>query len=583
MSRITRNTQTPPPARSTPPAQNHTNGTTTPATSTPTSQPPATKPATNRMHELVQAAQLVRARLMTAVANAAAAAQTVQPVDRRVQDAANKVRQSYGNPQGQTYPINAARELARQLSQTNDPQFRQQLMAELAKDPQIFADILRAAGGDPFQNLLDGTEPINDGERRVIAQSLGSAYKAGLITEDTVRQVVAAEAPLNLRTGSANCDFVGILIAQSSSNELMRDYATAVLEFVRDAPTFPHHEQMARRMMVNSAARAMAGSPKVLNEMIWRLQNNEFAGKGVNIPITLSVFIERLSDYQVPGFEMPVSGTRTTALGDILTTAAQATLRTKLALFEQTIRHGRLDQLNKYNAGGTVLDALTNLYRSNPRRITDYLLAQTNDIYERLPILVSFFQHTLFNSLASNETKERLIDTLGAIGKHYHAKDASKLGRLAGTIIGGYVQRVEQQQARDQATRDLVATLVGILPLPGPLENLFKALGVEASDLLKDVIKNIDGTIVHEARAELVTQLTGILSDRLTERGGFLGLGWQVRSGAALVTILNTMFDFEGLPDDDGVERNGNGLKNAYLNGLGQVLDALNLQKVKPS
>jgi hypothetical protein len=541
------------------------------------------------MHELVQAAQLVRARLMTAVANAAAAAQTVQPVDRRVQDAANKVRQSYGNPQGQTYPINAARELARQLSQTNDPQFRQQLMAELAKDPQIFADILRAAGGDPFQNQRDGTEPINDGERRVIAKSLGSAYKAGLITKDTVRQVVAAEARLNVRMWSANCDFVGILIAQSSSRELMRDYATAVLEFVRDAPTFPHHEQMARRM-VNSAARAMAGSPEVLNEMIRRLQNNEFAGKGVNTPITLSGFIERLSDYRVPGFEMPVSGTRTTPLGDILTTAAYASLGTKLALFEQTIRHGRLDQLdNIYSAGGTVLDALTNLYRSDARKITDYFLSEEADeIYERVLILVSFFQHTLFNSLVSNETKDRLIDTLGAIGQDYYEEDVSKLGRLAGTIIGGYVQRVEQQKEREKATRDLIATVVGILPLPGPIENMIKALGVtgrdllEASNLLKDVIKNSDGTIAREARAQLADQLTGIVSNILKERDGSFS-PWQVSSGAALVTIVNTMFKFKSLPDDDNNTLNGNGLKNAYLNGLGQVLEALRLQKVKPS
>ncbi len=570
MSRITRNTP-PPPARSTPPAQNDTHRTTTPATNTPANQ----TTATNRAHELTQAAQFVRAgleRILTTAANA-------RNNQQRVQDAASQVRQSYGNPQGQTYPMNAARELARQLSQNNDPQFRQQLMAELAQDPQIFTDILRAAGGDPFQNTgnqRDRTEPINDGERRVIAQSLGSAYEAGLITNDAVHQLVAAEVPLNMRMGSANADFVGILIAQSGSNGLMRDYATAVLEFVRDAPT-PHHERM-----VNSAARAMAGSPEVLSEMIGRLQNNEFAGQGVNAPITLSGFIQRLSGYQVPGFEMPVSGTQTTALGDILTTAAQANLDTKLALFEQTIRHGRLDQLSTYNAGGTVLDALTNLYRSDARAITDHFLAQTNDSYERrIPTLASFFQHTLFSSLVSPETKERLIDTLGAIGREYHAEDASKLGRLAGTIIGGYVQRVEQQQARDQATRDLVATLVGILPLPGPLEKIF---GEGASGLLRNVIKNADGTIVREARAELVTQLTGILADRLTERGGFLGLGgWQVRSGAALATIVNTMFDFEGLPDDDDVERNGNGLKDAYLNGLGQVLDALNLQKVRPN
>jgi hypothetical protein len=526
----------------------------------------------------------------------------LQPQDaaNQVRQSANQVRQSYGNPQGQTYPINAARELARQLSQTNDPQFRQQLMAELAKDPEIFADILRAAGGEPFQNLgnqRDGTEPINDGERRVIARSLGSAYEAGLITEDTVRQVVAVEPSLNWRMGSANGDFVGLLIAQSSSNELMRDYATAVLEYVSDSPS-PHPSHMCM-IMLNSAARAMAGSPEVLNEMIKRLANNEFAGKGVNTPITLSDFIKELSNYLVPDFAMPVfSVTSITALGDILTTAAQAQAslmvwkdrdgyvrNTIMELFKETIAHGRLDQLNIYDAGVTVLEALTYLYRCQAHAITDFFLAQTNDAYDkRFPVLASFFQHTLFNSSASNETKERLIDTLGAIGRDYRAQDVPKLGRLAGTIMGGYALRVEQQQEREKATRELVATLVGIMPLPGPLNKMLGDLGVEASDLLKDVIKNIDGTIAREARAELVKQLTGILSDRLTERGGFLGLGgWQVRSGGGLATILNTMFDFENLPDDDGDQRNGNGLKDGYKNGMGQVLEALRLQKLKLS
>jgi hypothetical protein len=618
MSRITRNTQTPPPVRSTPPAKSHAkppakshaNGTTTPATNTPANQ----TTATNRVHELTQAARFVRAGLERTLTTSANALQKQHPKEQRTTTSANALQNQQRKKQSpkeacqaviDAYrfssdtglaPIAAARELARQLSQTNDPQFRQQLMAELAKDPEIFADILRAAGGDPFQNIGNRTEPINDGERRVIARSLGSAYEAGLITEDTVRHVVAVEASLNWRMGSANGDFVGLLIAQSSSNELMRDYATAVLEFVRDSLE-PHPRRM---VMLNSAARAMAGSPEVLNEMIKRLANNEFAGKGVNTPITLSDFIKELSNYLVPGFAMPVfSVTSMTPLGDILTTAAlaQASLmvwkdrdgyerNTIMELFKETIAHGRLDQLNIYDAGGTVLEALTYLYRCQAHAITDFFLAQTNDAYDkRYPVLASFFQHTLFNSSASNETKERLIDTLGAIGRDYRAQDVPKLGRLAGTIMGGYALRVEQQQEREKATRELVATLVGIMPLPGPLNKMLRDLGVEAveaSDLLKDVIKNIDGTIAREARAEVVKQLTGILSDRLTERGGFLGLGgWQVRSGGGLATILNTMFDFENLPDDDGEERNGNGLKDGYKNGMGQVLEALRLQKLK--
>jgi hypothetical protein len=294
---------------------------------------------------------------------------------------------------------------------------------------------------------------------------------------------------------------------------------------------------------------------------------------------------------------MPVfSVTSITALGDILTTAAlaQASLmvwkdpltgkdrNTIIELFRQTIEHGRLDQLNIYNAGGTVLEALIYLYRCQVHTITDYLLALENDVYQRLTILASFFQHTLFNSLVSNETKEGLIDTLGAIGRDYHAGDATRLGRLAGTIIGGYVQRVEQQQEREKATRDLIVTVVGIMPLPGPLNEMLKALGVEASGLLRQLIGNIDGVITREARAELSKQLAGRLSDRLTERGGFLGLGgWQVRSGTELATIVNTMFDFAGLLDDDGEASNGNGRQEGYLNGIERVLTALNLQKIK--
>ncbi len=545
MSRITRNTQTPPPVRSTPPAKSHANGTTTPATNTPANQ----TTATNRAHELTQAARFVRASLERILTTAANARNNQQ----RVQDAANQVRQSYGNPQGQTYPMNAARELARQLSQTGDPQFRQQLIAELAKDPQLFADILRAAGGDPFQNTgnqRDRTEPINDGERRVIAQSLGSAYDAGLITNDDVRKLVAAEAPLNMRMGSANGDFVGILVAQSSSNGLMRDYATAVLEFVRDAPT-PHHERM-----VNSAARAMAGSPEVLTEMIGRLQNNEFAGQGVNAPITLSGFIERLSDYQVPGFEMPVSGTRTTALGDILTTAAQANLDTKLALFEQTIHHGRLDQLSTYNAGGTVLEALTNLYRSDARAITDRLNTPENLRLHGLVTMSRFFQYTMFNSLVSDSTKEGLVQTLDNLADQYRNENRpNALGRLSGTIINGFALSVREQRNREQATRDLINLVFDIVPVPDRLKEIF---GTALGDAVGEHLGNLIAERGIEGAQEAFTRY---LSEQLTQgSNGFLGLGaWSdIRNANDLDALLKALFDVGSLPDPNPLTQHEN-------------------------
>lgn len=566
MSRGVRGSSTPPPVRSTntPPANAQPNRSATTTTNT-VSQPPTT----NRLHELAQAAQLVRARLTTAVANAAGA----QTVDPRVQAAADQVRQSYGNPQGQTYPTNAARELARQL-QTGDAQFRQQLMAELAKDPRVFADILRAAGGDPFQNtgnVSDRTTPITHAERQIIAQALGSAYDAGAIAGDTVRQMIQAETLFNMRHGSANGDFVGLLIAQSGSTGLMRDYATSVIEFVREAPT-PHAETM-----LNSAARAMAGSPDVLNDLVSRLQRGEFAGQGVSTPITLSGFIERLSDYQVPGFDMPVSGTRTTALGDILTTAAQASLDTKLALFQETINHGRLDHLSEHNAGGATLEALTDLYRSDARAITDRLNAPEDLRNHGMVTMSRFFQRTMFNSLLSDSAKDNLVRTLSDLAGQYRDENRpNALGRLSGTITNGFTLSVRDQRNREQATRDLIKLVFDIVPA-GRLTKIFgDALGETVGEHLGKLIAERGVKGAQEA-------FTRYLSEQLTQGwGGILGAGaWaDVKNANDVDAILKGLFDVGSLRDPDPNTPENEAVTTHYEQGIDSAERALRNQGI---
>ena len=559
MSRV-RGPVAPPPARTT----SSTNGHKAQAkTERPAGRQPAVDVSSARAEEIRLAGALTRARVASSTpANVTGAGASAQA-------AAEQVRQAYGNPQGQTYPMNAARELAQQL-RAGDSHFRQQLMAELAKSPQMFADILRAAGGDPFQNagnVSDRTTPITHAERQIIAQALGSAYDAGAIAGDTVRQMIQAEPLFNLRHGSANGDFVGLLIAQSGSTDLMRDYATSVIAFVRDAPT-PHAERM-----LNSAARAMAGSPDVLNDMVSRLRNGDFAGPGAHTPITLSGFIERLSAYQVPGFDMPVSGTRTTALGDILTTAAQASLDTKLALFQATISHGQLDRLSEYNAGDKTLEALTNLYCSDARAITDRLNSPADLRNHGMVTMSRFFQRTLFNSLLSDGAKDNLVQTLSDLAGQYRDEHRpNALGRLSGTITNGFALSVRDQRDREQATRDLIKLVFDIVPVPKKLTEIFgKALGEAVGEHLGRLIVERGVKGAQEA-------FTRYLSEQLTQGwGGILGAGaWaDVKNANDVDAILKGLFDLGSLRDPDPATPENEAITTHYEQGIDSAERAL--------
>ncbi len=192
-----------------------------------------------------------------------------------VQQALDAVWEAYGLG----YSQGGATELARQL-RTGDDAFDAELTRRLtAGDSEAAVRILRAAGSEPVP--YGGDERVSSSDGHVIARALGEAYDRGLLGTDFARRWVRAEADYVNRPGSFGDwpynEYTGNLVAQSGSTRLMRDYANACLEHAAGAQTSND------LYVLNGAARAAAGDPAVLAEILGRLDAGQVAGGQITL------------------------------------------------------------------------------------------------------------------------------------------------------------------------------------------------------------------------------------------------------------------------------------------------------------
>ncbi|HLM54487.1 MAG TPA: hypothetical protein VK422_00065, partial [Pyrinomonadaceae bacterium] len=216
-----------------------------------------TQGASSRTGEQNFIATAVRFALQAAGGALAAARQP--PDVRRSLDA---VWEAYGAG----YAQGGATELARQL-RTGDDAFDAELIRRLtAGDSEAAVRILRAAGSEPVP--YGGDERVSSADGRVVARALGGAYDRGLLGSDFARRWVQAEADYVNRPGSfgdwPHNEYTGNLIAQSGSTRLMRDYADAAIGHAADP------QDGNDLHFVNGAARAAAGDPAVLADLLGR-------------------------------------------------------------------------------------------------------------------------------------------------------------------------------------------------------------------------------------------------------------------------------------------------------------------------
>jgi len=574
MSRITRNTQTPPPVRSTPPAKSHAkppakshaNGTTTPATNTPANQ----TTATNRVHELTQDARFVRAGLERTL--------TTQAVIEAYQAVIDAYRLS--SDTGALSPIAAARELARRL-QNGDENFRKQLMREFLLHPDLSdvdrAQILQAAGGDTLP--VSSRPPITEDERQIIVQSLDQLYQ-GAVNDRALQNALSrivemefamAQGPGNPFTDSP--DRIARLIAESGSPRLKELYANEVLSrLFRTSGTLVAPEYMANSLVcvlnsdpdlfekvtlqqlapvVEENGRRVVKSDKMASFVSMLIRTNERKMNGQSVDY-LSLFISALSgasrEVQERAFIAIVEGLDGTIAGTI----------------------GSQPQ---------VMEALANIYINQPEWPTTYFMGaklenirndglpikdeSAYDYGTRLGQFSRFWQYTLYSPLVSNETKSRLAEAIGKVVRAYHTMPSGLLiGRLAGTILGGFIQRVQQQQEEYEARRAMISVF-------------FKTL----LELGKDKIP----TWTHETAEEVADKAAEFIAGQLVEKRGFFGLGpWQHRDPSEIkankvlankvLEELRSVFGYERLPDTDGVSNNfANGEQTEFDQGVKDI------------
>jgi hypothetical protein len=575
MSRITRNTQTPPPVRSTPPAQNHTNGTTTPATNTPANQ----TTATNRVHELTQAARFVRAGLERTLTTSANALQKQHPKEQRKQSpekACQAVIDAYrlSSDTGAPAPIAAARELATQL-QNGDENFRKQLMREFLLHPDLSdedrAQILQAVGGDTLP--ASSRTPITEDERQIIVQSLGQLYQGAVndqALQNALSRIVEMEFAMSQGPGNHftdSPDRIARLIAESGSPRLKELYANEVLSrLFRTSGTLVAPEYMA-----NSLVCVLNSDPDLFEKVILQqLAPVSEDGQRVVNSDKMASFVSML----IRTNERKMNGQSVDYLSLFFSALSGASRKIQERAFIAIVQglNGTIGSQPQ------VMEALANLYTNQPERLTTYFMGAglgdigeqdglpKRDSYEddystRLANFSRFWQYTLYSPVVSDETKSRLAEAIGKAVSAYHTMPSGLLlGRLAGTILGGFIQRVQQQQEQYEAYRGLATAIFGILQAP------------------------IRG-IARPVSQQIANQAADIIARQLVEKGGLFGFGsWQHRDpnridANAVLEQLRYVFGFGQLGDTDGIRNGANSEQNNFSLGIMEAYQALQLRQ----
>ncbi|HEV2861534.1 MAG TPA: hypothetical protein VGX48_11040 [Pyrinomonadaceae bacterium] len=479
---------------------------------------------------------------------AAGAAPRQAPDVRRSLDA---VWEAYGAG----YAQGGAEELARQL-RTGDDAFDAELVRRLtAGDSEAAVRILRAAGSEPVP--YGGDERVSSADGLTVARALGGAYDRGLLGSDFARRWVQAEADYVNRPGNFGDwpynEYTGNLVAQSGSARLMRDYANAAIAHAADP------QEGNDLHFVNGAARAAAGDPTVLADLLRRLDAGQMGDR-----YTLENFLGALNTPRDLIGEDPERAVRgESPLAALLNGAARMTdSELKLKIFNVVAPDG------DFTEGRGVADALVRLYQSDARRITDAMI-DTSASLDGVVTLSQFFRHTLYN--ADCTLKESLITTAVNVSRQYRAENRpNELGLFAGTVANGFQLAVKDEEKRREAVKNFVGFVFELVPVGGKLKDIFgKALGSVVGDHVGKLIaeKGVEG-----AQDAVSDYLVG----QLTEETGLFGWGngAKLKSRNDVDEILRGAFEVGGLRDTNPLTPENDGLQS-YNNGLGTAYDAL--------
>ncbi|HEX8721614.1 MAG TPA: hypothetical protein VF736_13345 [Pyrinomonadaceae bacterium] len=460
------------------------------------------------------------------------------------------------NAYGLGYAQGGAAELARQLH-AGGADFQTELMRRLTEgDSEAAVRMLRAAGGEPVP--YGGDERVSASDGLTVARALGEAYDRGALGADFARRWVEAEAEYVNRPGTFGDwpynEYTGNLVAQSGSPRLMRAYADACIEHAAGAQT-PND-----LYVLNGAARAVAGDPSVLTEVLGRLDAGQYAGGRINLERFLGT-VNTPRDLIGEDPNRAVGGE--SPLAALLNGAARMPRgELELKLFSTVAAN------EHFFDGRGVADALVRLYQSDARFLTDRLI-DTRESYDGLVTLSQFYQRTLFN--ADCTLKESLITTATGLARRYGAENRpNELGLFAGTVANGFQLAVREEDKRREAVKNFVGFVFELVPVGGKLKDIFgKALSSAVGEHLGKLVaeKGVDGA--QEA-------VTDFLVGELTEETGLFGWGngAKLRNRNDVDEILRGAFGVKDLRDTNPATPENDGLQS-YNNGLGTAIDAL--------
>jgi hypothetical protein len=457
---------------------------------------------------------------------------------------------------GLGYAQGGATELARQL-RTGDEAFDAELIRRLTEgNSEAAVRILRAAGSEPVP--YGGDERVTASDGSTVARALGAAYDRGLLGADFARQWVEAEADYVNRPGSFGDwpynEYTGNLVAQSGSSGLMRAYADACIEHAAAAET-PND-----LYVLNGAARAIAGNPTVLTEVLGRLDAGQYADGLIDLERFLGT-INTPRDLIGEDPNRAVNGE--SPLAALLNGAARMPRgELELKLFSTVASNEGFFQ------GRGVSDALVRLYQSDSRFLTDSLI-DTSETLDGVVTLSQFYQRTLFN--ADCTLKDSLITEATGLARQYRAENRpNELGLFAGTVANGFQLAVKEEDERKEAVKNFVGFIFELVPVGGKLKDIFgNALGSAVGDHIGDLIaeKGVEG-----AQEAISDYLVG----QLTEETGLFGWGngAKLKSRNDVDEILRGAFEVRNLRDTNPSTPENDGLQS-YNNGLGTAYDAL--------
>lgn len=479
-----------------------------------------------------------------------AAARRQPPPD--VQQSLDKVWEAYGLG----YAQGGAEELARQL-RAGDADFQAELIRRLTEgNSEAAVRMLRAAGGEPVP--YGGTDRVSSPDGATVARALGAAYDRGLLGADFARQWVQAEADYTNRPGNFGDwpynEYTGNLIAQSGSSRLMRDYAEACIEHAAGA------QEPNDLYVLNGAARAIAGDPAVLTEVLGKLDAGQYAGGRIDLERFLGT-INTPRDLIGEDPNRAVNGE--SPLAALLNGAARMPRgELELKLFSTVASN------EHFFDGRGVADALVRLYQSDSRYLTDKLI-DTSASLDGVVTLSQFYQRTLFS--ADCTLKESLITTATGLARQYRAENRpNQLGLFGGTVANGFQLAVKEEDKRKEAVKNFVGFVFELVPVGGKLKDIFgDALGSAVGEHLGDLIaeKGVEG-----AQDAISDYLVG----QLTEETGLFGWGngSKLKSRNDVDEILRGAFEVGALRDTNPSTPENDGLQS-YNNGLGTAYDAL--------